>query len=57
MTLTHLILVKTIDLLAIPIGFFAAAFLVAFSDYAYGRIFVTKVPKPAPENPFLQDLH
>jgi predicted permease len=51
MTLTHLILVKTIDLLIIPVGFFATAFLIAFSDFAYGRLF--KTSRPTETHPFL----
>jgi hypothetical protein len=51
--MTHLILLRTIDLLAIPVGVFAAAFLVAVSDYAYGRLFVDKSAEPVEIHPFL----
>jgi hypothetical protein len=53
MTLSHLVLVKASILLAIPVAAFLVAFLVALSDFIYGRLFPTKTSKLSKIPPFL----
>ncbi len=53
MTVTHAFLVKAGVLLSIPLAAFLIAFLVAFSDFVYDRLFAAKAVEIPKIPPFL----